>query len=81
MQHQNHKIEWHPTVKPVELMRYLIRLVAPTGARILDPFAGTGTTGVAAALEGVDCILMEREPTYAKIARARVAEAQSRKSG
>ena len=60
----------HPTVKPVDLMRWLCRLVTPKGGTILDPFAGTGTTGAAAYLEGFNAILIEREAEYqADIAR------------
>ena len=54
----------HPTVKSLALMRYLIRLVTPPGGTVLDPFAGSGTTGEAAALEGFRCVMVEREPTY-----------------
>jgi len=54
----------HPTVKPVDLMRYLCRLVTPPGGTVLDPFAGTGTTGEAAWLEGFQAILIEREAEY-----------------
>lgn len=60
----------HPTVKPLDLMQYLCRLVTPPGGTILDPFAGTGTTGEAAWREGFNAILIEREPEYqADIAR------------
>jgi site-specific DNA-methyltransferase (adenine-specific) len=60
----------HPTVKPVALMRWLCRLITPPGGLILDPFAGTGTTGQAAFYEGFSAVLMEREPDYrADIAR------------
>jgi DNA modification methylase len=58
-------------------MRWLIRLVTPPGGIILDLFAGSGTTGVAALAEGVDCILIEREAEYAATALARVQRAQS----
>lgn len=54
----------HPTVKPIALMRYLIRHITPPGGVVLDPFAGSGTTGEAAKQEGFDCILMEAEPEY-----------------
>jgi site-specific DNA-methyltransferase (adenine-specific) len=54
----------HPTVKPVDLMQYLVRLVTPPGGTVLDPFAGTGTTGEAAWREGFNAILVEREPEY-----------------
>ena len=61
-----------PTVKPVEVMRWLIRLVTPPGGTILDPFTGSGTTGIAAHLEGFEFLGIEREPEYAAIARARI---------
>lgn len=54
----------HPTVKPVDLMRYLCRLITPPGGTILDPFAGTGTTGEAAFYEGFNALLIERQPEY-----------------
>ena len=54
----------HPTVKPVDLMRYLCRLVTPPGGTVLDPFAGSGTTGMAAMAEGFNAILIEREAEY-----------------
>jgi len=63
----------HPTVKPIELMRWLVRLVTPPGGLVLDPFTGSGTTGCAAVLEGVRFVGIEREPEYAAIARARIA--------
>lgn len=60
----------HPTVKPVDLMQWLVRLVTPKGGTVLDPFAGTGTTGEAAWREGMRAVLIEREPEYqADIAR------------
>lgn len=66
----------HATVKPVALMRWLIRLVTPPGGIVLEPFAGSGSTLVAAALEDVDAIGMEIDPEYCTIARARVAHAR-----
>lgn len=54
----------HPTVKPVDLMRWLVRLVTPPGGTVLDPFAGSGTTGMACMAEGFDAILIEREAEY-----------------
>lgn len=63
----------HPTVKPIELMRYLCRLVTPPGGTVLDPFTGSGTTGCAAVLEGFDFIGVEREAEYAEIVKARIA--------
>lgn len=73
----------HPTVKPVRLMSYLIHLacpkVTPEGrpGLILDPFCGSGTTGVAAVKGGWDFIGIEMEPEYAEIARARIAHAEA----
>jgi hypothetical protein len=63
----------HPTVKPVDLMRWLCRLVTPPGGMVLDPFAGSGSTGVAAFAEGFDSTLIEREAEYAADIRARIA--------
>lgn len=54
----------HPTVKPISLMRYLIRHITPPGGIVLDPFAGSGTTAEAARLEGKNSLLMESEPEY-----------------
>ena len=54
----------HPTVKPIALMQALVRHVTPPGGTVLDPFAGSGTTGEAALREGFNCILMEAEPEY-----------------
>lgn len=54
----------HPTVKPIALMQALIRHVTPPGGTVLDPFAGSGSTGEAAKREGFNCILMEAEPEY-----------------
>lgn len=54
----------HPTIKPVDLMRWLTRLVTPPGGTILDPFAGSGTTGMAAMAEGFSAVLIEREAEY-----------------
>ncbi|WP_433658059.1 DNA-methyltransferase [Nocardia sp. CA-128927] len=63
----------HITAKPVDLMRYLVRTVRQDG-RILDPFAGSGTTGVAALAEGRRFLGIEAAPAYAKIATQRLAE-------
>lgn len=54
----------HPTVKPVALMRWLVRLITPPGGLVLDPFAGSGTTGAAARAEGMSSLLIEREDQY-----------------
>lgn len=71
----------HPTVKPVELMRWCIRLVTPKGGLVLDPFTGSGTTGVAAVLEDARFVGVELSPDYQKIAVARIAGAQAGKAG
>lgn len=63
----------HPTVKPIALMRWLVRLVTPPGGVVLDPFAGSGTTLCAAALEGASWIGIEQHEPYVAIARARAA--------
>jgi DNA modification methylase len=63
----------HPTVKPLDLMQYLVRLVTPPQGRVLDPFAGTGTTGEAAWREGMRAVLIEREAEYQADIRRRMA--------
>lgn len=70
----------HPTVKPVALMRWLCRLITPPGGLILDPFTGSGTTGIAAALEDFRFLGIEREPEYVAIAEARIAKATEQPS-
>ena len=62
----------HPTVKPIALMRYLVRLITPKGGKVLDPFMGSGSTGVAAVLEGTDFVGMEMNEEYLEIAKARM---------
>jgi site-specific DNA-methyltransferase (adenine-specific) len=62
----------HPTVKPTDLMAYLIRLVTPKGGVVLDPFMGSGSTGKAAVLEGMEFIGIEREEEYYEIAKQRI---------
>jgi hypothetical protein len=64
----------HPTVKPTDLMRYLCRLVTPPNGVVLDPFAGSGSTGRGAVLEGFRFVGIEREAEYAEIARRRIAK-------
>jgi site-specific DNA-methyltransferase (adenine-specific) len=64
----------HPTVKPTDLMRWLVRLVTPPGGVVLDPFAGSGSTLVAARAEGVRCIGIEREDEYAEIIAQRLSQ-------
>ena len=62
-----------PTVKPVGLMAWLVRLVTPPGGHVLDPFAGTGTTAAGAIEEARAVTLIERDPTYFELIRARLA--------
>ena len=62
----------HPTVKPFELMKYLCRLVTPKGGTVLDPFMGSGSTGMAAKDEGFNFIGIEREKEYFKISEQRI---------
>ncbi len=64
---------FHPTVKPLELMRWLVRLLCPPGGVVLDPTTGSGTTGAAAVLEGRRFVGIELEPAYMEIAAARIA--------
>lgn len=64
----------HPTVKPVDLMRWLVRLVTPKGGLVYDPFAGSGTTLIAAMKEGFDSVGSEMEAEYCDIFRGRVAD-------
>lgn len=62
----------HPTVKPIALMRWLCRLVTPPGGLVLDPFLGSGTTAIAAALEGFDVTGIELDPDHARLAWQRL---------
>ena len=64
----------HPTVKPLDLMRWLVRLVAPPRAVVLDPFAGSGTTAEACVIEGVRCITIERDSAYLPLIVSRLAK-------
>lgn len=66
----------HPTVKPLALMRWLCRLITPAGGTAIDPFLGSGSTGVACVHEGLGFVGIEREEPYFRIAQARIAEAQ-----
>lgn len=63
---------FHPTVKPVKLMQYLVRLVTPPKGIVLDPFCGSGTTGIACKLEGFEFVGIEQDAEYSKIAEARI---------
>jgi len=62
----------HPTVKPIELMKYLIKLITPPGGRVLDPFNGSGSTGCAAVELGHEYVGIELDPKYVEIATKRI---------
>lgn len=62
----------HPTVKPIKLMQYLVRLITPPNGIVLDPFCGSGTTGIACKLEGMQFVGLEQDAEYCKIAQARI---------
>lgn len=64
----------HPTVKPLDLMRWLVRLVTPPGGTVLEPFAGSGTTAEACVIEGFRCIAIEREADYLPLIVARLSK-------
>ena len=68
----------HPTVKPASLMAYLCRLVTPPGGTILDPFTGSGSTGIGAIREGFNFVGIEREAEYVEIARKRISHEASK---
>lgn len=70
----NPQVDGHPTVKPLALMRWLCRLVTPPGGLILDPFAGTGSTGIAADREGMRSVLIEQSAAYVGDINYRLAE-------
>jgi site-specific DNA-methyltransferase (adenine-specific) len=63
----------HPTIKPIALLQWLTRLVTPPGGVVLDPFAGSGTTGAAALKAGLRCLMIEREAEYVEDIRRRFA--------
>jgi DNA modification methylase len=68
----NPQKNFHPTVKPVALMQYLVRMITPPNGIVLDPFNGSGTTGIACKLEGFEYVGMELDAEYCKIAQARI---------
>jgi DNA modification methylase len=71
---------FHPTVKPTALMRYLVKLVTPPGGTVLDPFTGSGSTGKAAILEGFDFIGIELTEDYIPIIEGRLKHAVKTKA-
>jgi len=74
--HSTARANFHPTVKPVALMRWLVRMVTPPGGIVLDPFMGSGSTGVAAIQEGFSFIGIDLDPDYLAIAERRIAHVQ-----
>jgi site-specific DNA-methyltransferase (adenine-specific) len=73
------KKNFHPTVKPTALMRYLIKLVTPPGGTVLDPFTGSGSTGKAALLDGFNFIGVELTEEYLPIIKGRLKAATKEK--
>ena len=74
-------INTHPTVKPVELMRWLVRLVTTPRALVLDPFMGSGSTGISCVLEERRFIGIDMKDEYVQIARIRINGFQRAGSG
>lgn len=70
--HSEMRANVHPTVKPLSVMRWLIRLTVPSHGVVLDPFSGSGSTGCAALLEGRQFLGIERDPRYIELARKRL---------
>ena len=68
------EINYHPTVKPTDLMRYLVRMVTPPGGIVLDPFMGSGSTGKACMYEGFEFIGIDKSADYVTIAKTRINE-------
>lgn len=73
------KTNGHPTVKSTKLMSYLIRLVTPKGGKVLDPFMGSGSTGVAAKDEGFEFVGIEKDETYFETAKKRLKQSPQSK--
>jgi DNA modification methylase len=69
----------HPTVKPIKLMQYLVRMITPPNGIVLDPFAGSGTTGIACKIDGFEFVGLELSEDYTKIANARIESFQEEK--
>ena len=73
---KHNKVEFlknfHPTVKPIKLMQYLVKMITPPNGIVLDPFCGSGTTGVACKLDGFQFVGLEQDPEYFRIAEARI---------
>ena len=74
---QNGRRNFHPTVKPLKLMKWLVRLITPENGIVLDPFLGSGTTALAAILQGYRCIGIEKNSDYKHIIESRISLAQN----
>lgn len=70
----------HPCPKPLEWARAQLRMLCPPGGTVLDPFGGSGTTAIAAMIEGHNAVLIEREPAYCEIIRCRIAAEEAKTS-
>lgn len=70
----------HPTVKPLTLMRYLVRLITPSNGIVLDPFAGSGTTCLACINENFHYIGFEKDTTYCGIANQRILDIETKRA-
>lgn len=70
--HAGTETNQHPTVKPIELMRYLVRMITPPGELVLDPYAGSGSTGAAALIEGRKSLLIDNDPGHEDLIRKRM---------
>jgi site-specific DNA-methyltransferase (adenine-specific) len=75
------KVNHHPTVKPTDLMRYLVKLITPPNGTVLDPFTGSGSTGKGAVIEGFNFIGIELDPDYVAIATARIQHQLDKQEG
>ena len=69
----------HPTVKPIKLMTYLTKLITPPGGKVLDPFMGSGSTGMACAMEGFNFVGIDMDEEYVEISKARIEWARTQK--
>ena len=69
----------HPTVKPIKLMTYLTKLITPPNGKVLDPFMGSGSTGMACAMQGFDFVGIDMDPDYVEISKARIEWARTQK--
>jgi DNA modification methylase len=67
----------HPTVKPITLISYLVRLITPPGGTVLDPYMGSGSGGISTLLEGFKFIGMDQDPEYFEIAKERIKNYES----